>query len=72
MPWYSRQAVAAELGAARDTLPGETPPTLNLPIALPSDDYKGWLGLAWLLVAMIRPPLVGSLTASLNSLLTKR
>ena len=72
VPWYSRSALQAELGAPR-ALPGETPPTQPLPIALPDDTHVGWIGLAWLLAAMI-PSAVGGgvLQPSINSLITKR
>jgi DHA1 family tetracycline resistance protein-like MFS transporter len=71
-PWYSQQAVSAELTGNRN-LPGETPPTQNLQIPLPSDAHKGWLGLGWILIAMI-PAAVGGgvLQPSINSLLTRR
>lgn len=72
VPWYSRAALQSELSASRH-LPGETPPTHSLPIVLPDDAHVGWIGLAWLLVAMI-PSAVGGgvLQPSINSLITKR
>lgn len=72
VPWYSRSALQAELSAPR-TLPGETPPTQSLPIALPDDAHVGWVGLVWLLVAMVPTSLGGGvLQPSINSLITKR
>ena len=71
-PWYSQQAVAAELSGGRN-MPGETPPTQNLQIPLPSDVNKGWLGLGWILVAMIPAAIGGGvLQPSINSLLTRK
>lgn len=70
-PWYSRQAVEEQLIGGR-SLPGETPPTQDLQIPLPPENSKGWLGIAWLLVAMV-PAAVGGgvLQPSINSLLTR-
>lgn len=74
VPWYSRQALAAELSASRTrALPGETPPTQHILIALPDDAHTGGLGLAWILVAMIPASIGGGiLQPSINSLITKR
>jgi DHA1 family tetracycline resistance protein-like MFS transporter len=71
-PWYSRAELEAELTADR-ALPAETPPTQNVVIDLPDDDNTGWLGLAWILAAMI-PIAVGGgiLQPAINSLITKR
>jgi DHA1 family tetracycline resistance protein-like MFS transporter len=70
-PWYSQQAVAAELNSRRN-LPGETPPTQNLQVPLPSDANTGFLGLGWILVAMIPAAIGGGvLQPSINSLLTR-
>ena len=70
-PWYSRQEVSQELSGSR-ALPGETPPTQNLQIALPSDANKGYVGLIWILVAMIPAAIGGGvLQPSINSLLTR-
>ena len=54
-------------------MPGETPPTQEIAVDLPDDDNNGWLGLAWILVAMI-PISVGGgiLQPAINSLITKR
>lgn len=70
-PWYSRQVIETELAGERN-LPGETPPTKNLQIPLPPDDQKGWLGIIWLMAAMV-PAAVGGgvLQPSINSLLTR-
>jgi MFS family permease len=55
-------------------LPGETPATTgNIQVNLPGDDNNGWLGVAWLLVAMIPAAIGGGvLQPSINSLITKR
>ena len=56
-----------------EALPGETPPAEDIPIDLPDDSNNGWLGLIWLLIAMI-PVAVGGgiLRPAINSLITKR
>ena len=71
-PWYSQSGLSEELGGSRQ-MPGETPPTQNLSIELPSDANTGWLGLIWILVAMIPASIGGGmLQPSINSLITKR
>jgi MFS transporter, DHA1 family, tetracycline resistance protein len=74
VPWYSKADLTTEL-TARSNQPAHTNTyaTGTVPIALPADDHKGWLGLTWILVAMI-PAAVGGgvLQPSLNSLITKR
>jgi DHA1 family tetracycline resistance protein-like MFS transporter len=71
-PWYSQAEVAEELTADPD-LPGETPPTKDIAVDLPDDSNNGWLGLIWILIAMI-PIAVGGgiLQPAINSLITKR
>jgi DHA1 family tetracycline resistance protein-like MFS transporter len=71
LPSYDRQKVTQELSGGR-TMPGETPPTQNLQVDLPADANKGYLGIAWLMIAMI-PMAVGGgvLQPSINSLLTR-
>ena len=82
-PWYSRQALTAEfdasrqasgeLGRAASPAGHQTPPTQAIQVNLPDDTNKGWLGLAWILVAMIPASIGGSiLQPSVNSLLTRR
>ena len=72
VPWYSRTALQAELSAGRQ-LPGETPPTQGLSLALPDTQNQGWLGLAWILLAMVPVSIGGGvLQPSINSLITKR
>jgi DHA1 family tetracycline resistance protein-like MFS transporter len=71
-PWYSQEQVKTELTADR-SLPGETLPTEDIAVDLPNDSNNGWLGLIWILVAMI-PIAVGGgiLQPAINSLITKR
>lgn len=72
VPWYAEADLAAELSSERE-LPGETPPTRDVAIDLPEDGSNGWLGLAWLLVAMVPLSIGGGiLQPSINSLITKR
>lgn len=73
LPGYSQADLEAELSL--DTaLPGETPTTTgNIQVNLPGDDNNGWLGIAWLLVAMIPAAIGGGvLQPSINSLITKQ
>ncbi len=66
-PWYNQAAVTLELSG------GSNVQTQGLAIALPSDANTGWLGLAWLLIAMIPTGIGGAmLQPTLNSLITKR
>lgn len=71
-PWYSRAELEEEL-TSDQSLPTETSPTQDVAIDLPDDDNTGWLGLAWILAAMI-PISVGGgiLQPAINSLITKR
>lgn len=71
-PWYSREKVTAELTGERN-LAGEVTPTKGLQIdPPPADVTKGWLGLGWILLAMV-PAAVGGgvLQPTINSLLTR-
>lgn len=73
LPSYSRAALEAELGATSDGRGHEMPTTSQVPVDLPPDDNNGWLGLIWILVAMIPASIGGGvLQPSLNSLITKR
>lgn len=64
VPWYSRAAIVAEAA-------GESGREIAVP--LPSEANKGWVGLAWLFVAMVPATIGGGiLSPSINSLITKR
>lgn len=66
-PWYSQAALQEELTSSANVR------TQALPIELPSDAEKGWLGLGWLLLAMVPASIGGGiLQPSINSLITKR
>lgn len=74
VPWYSRAAVQQELssGTGERNVPGETPPTKTINVPLPDDTNKGWIGFAWLLVAMIPAAIGGGmLQPAINSMLTR-
>ncbi len=73
VPWYSKDALTQELHSSAEFRTHENPTTQSVSIALPSDEDTGWLGLGWILVAMI-PAAVGGgvLQPSINSLITKR
>jgi MFS family permease len=73
MPGYSRQSLLNELQSSSDFRTHESPTTTDLAVALPPDDNKGWLGLGWILAAMIPASIGGGiLQPSINSLITKR
>jgi MFS transporter, DHA1 family, tetracycline resistance protein len=72
LPSYDQAAVAQQFSNER-SLPGETPPTSSLQISLPSDANKGYLGLGWLMAAIIPMAIGGGvLQPSINSLLTSK
>ncbi|MBK9053422.1 MAG: MFS transporter [Chloroflexi bacterium] len=72
VPWYNKGELETELGRGRE-LPGENPTTENVAINLPDDEEKGWLGLVWILAAMIPAAIGGGvLHPAINSLITKR
>lgn len=73
LPGYSRENLLAELNAGGTFRTHENPTTQNLAVDLPPDDSTGWLGLAWILVAMIPASIGGGiLQPAINSLITKR
>ena len=72
VPWYDKAQLTEELSGNRQ-LPGETPPTQTIAVTLPDDAKTGWLGLLWILVAMIPTGIGGGiLHPAINSLITKR
>ncbi len=73
LPSYSKAALTNELQTSGDFRTHENPTTQNLEVDLPPDDKKGWLGLGWILVAMIPASIGGGiLQPAVNSLLSKR
>ena len=73
LPGYTRAGLQAELSQGGDFRTHENPTTRNVPIELPSDGNTGWMGLGWILLAMIPATIGGSLLQpSINSLITKR
>lgn len=72
VPWYDKAALTEELSGERQ-LPGETPPTQDIAVPLPDDEKVGWLGLVWILAAMVPTAIGGGiLHPAINSLITKR
>jgi MFS family permease len=72
-PWYSKTALTEELQSSGSSRTLENPTTHRLPIELPDDENKGWLGLGWILLAMVPASIGGGvLQPSINSLITKR
>ncbi|MFN8371580.1 MAG: MFS transporter [Anaerolineae bacterium] len=67
VPWYSRAALQGELDAP------DRNPTQTIAVTLPDDSNPGWLGIGWLMVAMIPASIGGGiLSPSINSLITRR
>ena len=75
VPWYSRQAMMAELTAhsTASAQSGQVSSSSNIQIALPDDSHTGLVGLAWIIV-MLLPVTVGGaiLSPTINSAITKR
>jgi DHA1 family tetracycline resistance protein-like MFS transporter len=73
-PWYSKAELTAELSGNDPLQPGETPTTTsNIQVNLPDDSDTGWLGLLWLMAAMIPTAIGGGvLQPSINSMITKK
>ena len=64
LPWYSRQALLAELQRSA---------TAPLNVALPPDGHNGWLGALWIFAAMVPASIGGAVLApTINSAITKR
>jgi len=65
--WYSQADTVAEFSTDQD---GNAQ---KLEVSLPADGNKGWLGLAWMLAALIPATIGGGLLSpSINSLITRR
>lgn len=71
VPWYTENKLLAEFmrtGAASGAAAG-----FSSSIALPDETARGWLGLAWIALAMIPTSVGGAVLApSINSLITKQ
>jgi MFS family permease len=76
-PWYSKAEMQNELaqhgsavGAAGHSNPSATG---DVTVPLPDDSNKSWLGLIWILLAMVPTSIGGGvLQPTINSLITKR
>jgi MFS transporter, DHA1 family, tetracycline resistance protein len=72
VPWYEKAEIEYELTTNRD-LSGESPAPREISIPLPDDSNKGWLGIIWIMTAMIPTGIGGGiLQPAINSLITKR
>lgn len=72
VPWYSRAEVVQELSLDQNQ-PGQTPPVEDLQIGLPDEANNSWIGLAWLMVAIVPIAIGGGvLQPSINSLITQK
>ncbi|MBL8156633.1 MAG: MFS transporter [Anaerolineae bacterium] len=73
VPWYSRAEMIRELNQNTVSGTGEGVSASTVSVPIPEDGNSGWLGLVWILVAMIPAAIGGGLLSpSINSLLTKR
>ncbi len=73
LPGYSKAELQAELSASGDSRAHEVPTSKNVVVAPPEDDNTGWLGITWILLAMVPASIGGGiLQPSINSLITKR
>jgi DHA1 family tetracycline resistance protein-like MFS transporter len=71
VPWYSQSDLLAEF-ARSSAASGDIRQALSSSIVLPDDSARGWLGLLWILAAMIPASIGGAMLApSINSLITK-
>lgn len=69
--WYDRQEMIASFANTAEI--GEEGITREIGVPLPDDADRGWLGLGWILVAMIPTAIGGGLLSpGLNSLITRR
>jgi len=70
-PWYSKADLLAEF-ARSSSAAGDLGHALSNSTPLPDDRTRGWLGLVWMLVAMVPTSIGGAVLApSINSLITK-
>ena len=76
-PWYSKAEMTSELtqhGSASGAAGHSNPSAAgDVAVPLPDDANKSWLGLIWILVAMVPTAIGGGvLQPTINSLITKR
>ncbi|MCU0487411.1 MAG: MFS transporter [Anaerolineales bacterium] len=73
LPGYSQASLTSEITASGSIRAHENPTTQNIPVKLPDESRRGWLGLAWILIATIPASIGGGmLQPIINSLITKR
>ncbi len=73
VPWYDETALTAELNGTTESGLVTESAANDIPIELPTEADKSWLGLAWILLAMIPTGIGGGiLHPAINSLITKR
>ncbi len=73
LPSYSKTALLTQLNSNPNFRTHENPTTQNLAISVPDENNKGFIGLVWLMIAMIPTAIGGGiLQPSINSLLTQR
>jgi DHA1 family tetracycline resistance protein-like MFS transporter len=73
VPWYEPAELRAELADSGDFRTHEGTSTRSLSVEIPTKSGESWLGLAWILIAMLPTSIGGGiLRPSINSLITKR
>jgi DHA1 family tetracycline resistance protein-like MFS transporter len=73
VPWYSRADLTTELTQNKTPSATEAAVGSELAVEIPQDGNTGWLGLVWIMVAMVPASIGGAiLSPSINSLVTKR
>jgi DHA1 family tetracycline resistance protein-like MFS transporter len=72
VPWYQPEQLREELLTSGDFRTHENPTSQSLAVEIPTKAGESWLGLVWILVAMVPTSIGGGiLQPSINSLITK-
>ncbi|MDF1500857.1 MAG: MFS transporter [Anaerolineales bacterium] len=72
-PWYRPELLREELFESGDVRAHETPVTKSLAVEIPEKAGDSWLGVGWILAALLPTSIGGGiLRPGINSLLTKR
>lgn len=72
VPWYNQADLVKELTQNNASASGETVNADELAVGIPADGNNGWVGLIWILIAMVPASIGGALLSpSINSMVTK-
>lgn len=73
VPWYEPEVLKAELAESGNFMTHESASTQALAVEIPASPGENWIGVAWILVALVPASIGGGiLRPSINSLITKR